>query len=120
MTCADENYNSTYAGKFSLGYFTFWAVIAIAWGTVASVVIILLPLIESWDTIGKVFNGMFTNDILMGKVEEMNFRLRAIMGTMPEAEKIYLMELEKHKKLDLVMEAKASEQSIHSVVMDEL
>ncbi|XP_020093969.1 urea-proton symporter DUR3 isoform X1 [Ananas comosus] len=108
------------ARKFSLGYFTFWAVIAIAWGTVASVVIILLPLIESWDTIGKVFNGMFTNDILMGKVEEMNFRLRAIMGTMPEAEKIYLMELEKHKKLDLVMEAKASEQSIHSVVMDEL
>uniref|UniRef100_A0A6V7QY35 Urea-proton symporter DUR3 n=1 Tax=Ananas comosus var. bracteatus TaxID=296719 RepID=A0A6V7QY35_ANACO len=108
------------ARKFSLGYFTFWAVIAIAWGTVASVVIILLPLIESWDTIGKVFNGMFTNDILMGKVEEMNFRLRAIMGTMPEAEKIYLMELEKHKKLDLVMDAKASEQSIHSVVMDEL
>ncbi|OAY71030.1 Urea-proton symporter DUR3 [Ananas comosus] len=108
------------ARKFSLGYFTFWAVIAVAWGTVASVVIILLPLIESWDTIGKVFNGMFTNDILMGKVEEMNFRLRAIMGTMPEAEKIYLMELEKHKKLDLVMEAKASEQSIHSVVMDEL
>ncbi|KAJ4957793.1 hypothetical protein NE237_024904 [Protea cynaroides] len=35
------------AKEFSLGYFTFWAIIAIAWGTIGSVVIIALPLIES-------------------------------------------------------------------------
>ncbi|CAO1943370.1 unnamed protein product [Urochloa humidicola] len=49
------------AGRFSLGYFTMWAAVAIAWGTVGSVVIIFLPLVESWRTICKVCNGMFTN-----------------------------------------------------------
>ncbi|KAJ8747160.1 hypothetical protein K2173_004594 [Erythroxylum novogranatense] len=52
------------AGEFIKGYFTFWAVIAIAWGTVGSIVIIALPLIESWETINSVFLGMFTNDRL--------------------------------------------------------
>ncbi|CAL9756578.1 unnamed protein product [Musa acuminata subsp. burmannicoides] len=88
------------AGKFSLGYFTFWAVVAIAWGTIASVVIIILPLTESWGTIVRVLNGMFTNDAMMQKVDEMNSRLRAIMVTMPEAERYYLLEKEKTKKLD--------------------
>ncbi|RWW70682.1 hypothetical protein BHE74_00021620, partial [Ensete ventricosum] len=88
------------AGKFSLGYFTFWAVVAIAWGTIASVVIIILPLTESWGTIVCVLNGMFTNDAMMQKVDEMNSRLRAIMVTMPEAERYYLLEKEKTKKLD--------------------
>ncbi|RRT67782.1 hypothetical protein B296_00027409 [Ensete ventricosum] len=87
------------AGKFSLGYFTFWAVVAIAWGTIASVVIIILPLTESWGTIACVLNGMFTNDAMMQKVDEMNSRLRAIMVTMPEAERYYLLEKEKTKKL---------------------
>ncbi|KAL6642362.1 hypothetical protein ACP70R_020543 [Stipagrostis hirtigluma subsp. patula] len=49
-------------GRFSLGYFTFWAVLAIAWGTVASAVIIVMPLVESWGTICKVCVGIFTND----------------------------------------------------------
>ncbi|URD96286.1 Sodium:solute symporter family [Musa troglodytarum] len=88
------------AGKFSLGYFTFWAVVAIAWGTIASVVIIILPLTESWGTIVCVLNGMFTNDAMMQKVDEMNSRLRAIMVTMPEAERYFLLEKEKTKKLD--------------------
>ncbi|EFJ26403.1 hypothetical protein SELMODRAFT_172808 [Selaginella moellendorffii] len=48
------------AKEFSLEYFTFWAVIAIVWGTVGSVVIILLPLVESWETIMLVLKGMFT------------------------------------------------------------
>lgn len=87
-------------GKFSLGYFTFWAVITIAWGTIGSAVIIILPLTESWETIKNVCIGMFTNDILMEKVEEMNFRLRAIMAVMPEAEQAYLLEKEKAKKLE--------------------
>ncbi|KAL8063830.1 hypothetical protein ABFX02_01G052400 [Erythranthe guttata] len=46
------------AGQFNKGYFTFWAVIAVAWGTVASAVIIALPLIESRETIISVIVGM--------------------------------------------------------------
>ncbi|KAK9148553.1 hypothetical protein Scep_007310 [Stephania cephalantha] len=38
----------------SLGYFTFWAVVAITWGTIGSGVIIALPLIESWETTNGV------------------------------------------------------------------
>ncbi|CAK9164391.1 unnamed protein product [Ilex paraguariensis] len=57
------------AGQFSKGYFTFWAIIAIAWGTIGSAVIIALPLIESWKTIQTVLLGMFTNDRLMEKVK---------------------------------------------------
>ncbi|KAF6139584.1 hypothetical protein GIB67_033588 [Kingdonia uniflora] len=90
------------AGEFSLGYFTFWAVIAIAWGTIGSAVIIALPLIESWDTIQKIFLGMFTSDQLMEKMEEMNFRMRAIMLAIPEAEQLYLLEKEKLKKQEVV------------------
>lgn len=50
------------ARVFSTGYFTFWAVISIAWGTIGSLVIIILPLIESRETIQRVLVGMFTND----------------------------------------------------------
>ncbi|XP_044503572.1 urea-proton symporter DUR3-like [Mangifera indica] len=88
------------AGKFSLGYFTFWAVVAIAWGTIGSAVIIALPLIESWETIQSVCLGMFTNDRLMEKVEEMNLKLDTIMLAVPEAEKIYLLQKEKAKNKD--------------------
>lgn len=86
------------AGQFSVGYFTFWAIIAVAWGTVGSVVIIALPLVESWETIRSVLLGMFTDDRLMEKVEEMNFKLHTIMSAIPEAERIYLLEKEKAKK----------------------
>ncbi|KAJ6933298.1 urea-proton symporter DUR3 [Populus alba x Populus x berolinensis] len=86
------------AGEFGLGYFTFWAVIAIVWGTIGSAVIIALPLMESWETIQSVCLGMFTNDRLMEKVEEMNIRLNAIILAIPEAERIYLLEEEKAKK----------------------
>ncbi|XP_050264612.1 urea-proton symporter DUR3-like isoform X1 [Quercus robur] len=85
-------------GVFSKGYFTFWAVIAIAWGTIGSVVIIGLPLIESRKTIQSVFMGMFTNDRLMEKVEEMNIKLQTIILAIPDAENIYLLEKEKAKK----------------------
>ncbi|KAH6786652.1 urea-proton symporter DEGRADATION OF UREA 3 [Perilla frutescens var. hirtella] len=68
------------AGQFNKGYFTFWAVIAIAWGTVASAIIISLPLIESWETIRDVLLGMFTNDKLIEKMEEINLKLQAIMS----------------------------------------
>ena len=62
--------------------------------------IIILPLKESWETITRVCVGMFTNDRLMEKIDEMNFRLRAIMVAMPEAEQAYLLEKEKAKKLE--------------------
>ncbi|CAN1143991.1 Urea-proton symporter DUR3 [Linum perenne] len=80
------------AREFNLGYFTFWAVIAIAWGTIGSIVIIALPLIESWDTIRNVFLGMFTNDKLMEKLEEIDTKLQTIILTIPEAEKLYMLE----------------------------
>eukprot|EP00250_Pteridium_aquilinum_P010974 c19756_g1_i1 orf=325-2298(+) len=55
------------AKDFSLEYFTLWAVIAIAWGTIGSAVIILLPLIESWETIQLVLKGLFTCNYGMEK-----------------------------------------------------
>ncbi|KAK4389118.1 Urea-proton symporter DUR3 [Sesamum angolense] len=74
------------------------AVIAIAWGTIGSAVIIVLPLVESWETIQNVLLGMFTNDRLIEKMEELNFKLQTIISAMPEAERIYLLEKEKAKK----------------------
>lgn len=97
------------AGEFSVGYFTFWAVIALAWGTIGSAVIIALPLIESWATIENVCVGMFTNDRLMEKVEEMNFKLNSIMLAIPEAEKAYLLEKERAKKKEAAPEQIGSE-----------
>lgn len=89
------------AGEFKVGYFTFWAVIAVAWGTIGSAVIIALPLVESWETIKSVCLGMFTNDRLVEKVEELNFKLHSIILALPEAERIYLQEKEKAKKKDV-------------------
>ncbi|GKU95943.1 hypothetical protein SLEP1_g9240 [Rubroshorea leprosula] len=86
------------AGQFNLGYFTFWAVISVAWGTIGSAVIIALPLVESWEIIKNVCLGMFTNDRLMEKVEELNFKLNSIILAIPEAERMYLLEKEKAKK----------------------
>ncbi|GKU95941.1 hypothetical protein SLEP1_g9238 [Rubroshorea leprosula] len=86
------------AGEFNLGYFTFWAVISVAWGTIGSAVIIALPLVESWEIINDVCLGMFTNDRLMEKVEELNFKLNSIILAIPEAERMYLLEKEKAKK----------------------
>jgi urea-proton symporter len=86
-------------------------VIAIGWGTVGSAVIIALPIIESWDTIQTVILGMFTNDRLVEKVDELNFKLHTIIQAIPEAERLYLLEKEKTKKLE------ASEQQSVSIPM---
>lgn len=95
------NFGSDNAGEFKVGYFTFWAVIAVAWGTIGSAVIIALPLVESWETIKSVCLGMFTNDRLIERVEELNFKLHSIILALPEAERIYLQEKEKAKKKDV-------------------
>ena len=47
------------AGKFSKDYFTFWVLLAIAWGFGAAIVITFLPLMESSEEIGTIFKGMF-------------------------------------------------------------
>ncbi|XP_020704821.2 urea-proton symporter DUR3 isoform X1 [Dendrobium catenatum] len=108
------------AGQFNLGYFTFWAIIAIAWGTIGSAVIIILPLSESWKTISSVCLGMFTNDKLMEKIDEMNLRLHAIMLAMPEAQQTYLLEKEKAKKLEGLEGRRTSSNVPIPSVMDEL
>ncbi|KAL8150514.1 hypothetical protein V2J09_020322 [Rumex salicifolius] len=58
------------AGVFSVGFFTFWTVIAIAWGTIGSAVIIVLPITESWSTIAGIFMGIFSKN----KVEEITIK----------------------------------------------
>ncbi|THG06297.1 hypothetical protein TEA_010053 [Camellia sinensis var. sinensis] len=71
---------------------------AIAWGTIGSAVVIVLPLTESRQTIQSVILGMFTNDRLMEKVEELNLKLNTIMLAIPAAERLYLLEKGKAKK----------------------
>jgi hypothetical protein len=46
-------------GVFSEGYFTLWVSIALAWGLLATVVIIVLPLYESREVLGGVIKGIF-------------------------------------------------------------
>ncbi|XP_057786662.1 urea-proton symporter DUR3 [Salvia miltiorrhiza] len=92
------------AGQFSKGYFTFWAVIAIAWGTVASGVIIALPLMESWATIKTVVLGMFTNDRLMAKMEELDVKLQTIISAIPDVEKMRLLETDKKHTSEIQVE----------------
>ncbi|KAK4792733.1 hypothetical protein SAY86_023168 [Trapa natans] len=88
------------AKVFSKVCFTFWAVIAMAWGTVGSAVIIALPVMESWQTIQSVCVGMFTNDLLLEKMDEINLKLHSLVSSIPEAERLYLLEKEKQKKME--------------------
>ncbi|KAL1552681.1 urea active transporter [Salvia divinorum] len=83
------------AGQFSKGYFTFWAAIAIGWGTVASGVIIALPMMESWATIKMVVLGMVTNDRLMAKMEEIDAKLQTIISATPDVERMRLLGTDK-------------------------
>lgn len=46
------------AGVFTQSYFAFWVLVAIMWGFGAAIVITVLPLLESQDEIGSVFNGL--------------------------------------------------------------
>lgn len=46
------------AGKFTKDYFTFWVLLAIAWGFGAAITITFLPIMESSDQISNVFRGM--------------------------------------------------------------
>jgi hypothetical protein len=44
-------------------------VIVLAWGTIASIVIIVLPVYESWESITFILSGLFTNDIMYRKID---------------------------------------------------
>merc|ERR1719261_2285637 len=46
------------AGVFTKSYFAFWVFIALLWGLVATFVIIVLPLYESYDQIMMVLYGL--------------------------------------------------------------
>lgn len=70
------------------------------WGTIGSAVIIILPVTESWETIKNVCLGMFTNDRLMERIEEMNLKMQGIMLTIPEAEGTYLENSKRQDSLD--------------------
>ncbi|EFJ41619.1 hypothetical protein VOLCADRAFT_68028, partial [Volvox carteri f. nagariensis] len=45
------------AGVFSEAYFTFWVMVALVWGIVASAVCIMLPVIEASDVVVAVLRG---------------------------------------------------------------
>merc|ERR1711935_903944 len=47
------------AGVFTKSYFSFWVLVAIAWGFGAAIIITLLPLIESQEEIATALSGMF-------------------------------------------------------------
>ncbi|KAI6706838.1 hypothetical protein NL676_009800 [Syzygium grande] len=94
------------AREFSKGYFTFWAIIAIAWGTIGSAVIIALPVMESWQTVQSVCVGMFTNDQLMEKIQELNVKLQSVVSAIPKRKDCISSRWKKTKKLD------ASEQQV--------
>jgi len=54
----------------SKDYFTLWVAISIAWGIVATIVIIVMPLWESWDGICLVVKGLLTNDDVHMRMDE--------------------------------------------------
>lgn len=47
------------AGVFTKAYFAFWVLIAMGWGFGASLCMLILPLTESSEDIGRVMNGMY-------------------------------------------------------------
>jgi urea-proton symporter len=48
------------AGVFSKGYFTFWVILSIIWGLLATIVGIVLPFWESRDAIAHIVKGLAT------------------------------------------------------------
>jgi SSS family transporter len=67
-------------GVFNEGYFSLWVGIALAWGTVATAVIIILPVYESWDSISVVLKGMFSNDDVHLRMDLLSKEIAALKG----------------------------------------
>jgi SSS family transporter len=70
------------AGEFTRGYFQMWVIIAVIWGLVATVVIVVLPIYESWNGIACVIKGLFFNDDLHVHMDDIDHKLEAIMKHM--------------------------------------
>jgi hypothetical protein len=77
-------------GVFNKGYFNLWVGIALAWGTVATAVIIFLPVYESWDSISVVLKGMFTNDDVHMRMDVIEGKIDALLapGSSKSTEKL--------------------------------
>ena len=72
-------------GVFSKNYFILWVSVAVAWGILATVVIIILPLYESMDGIRLVFKGIMTNDDVHMRLDGIEMMLeKALGGAAPE------------------------------------
>ena len=72
-------------GVFSKNYFILWVSVAVAWGILATVVIIILPLYESMDGIRLVFKGVMTNDDVHMRLDGIEMMLeKALGGAAPE------------------------------------
>lgn len=86
-------------GVFSAGYFTFWVIISITWGTIGSAIIILLPIYENWAGIYMVIEGLMSNDLIYEKMDDMDLKLSAMLACNPDAENHYRMKKEELKRL---------------------
>ena len=67
-------------GVFSKDYFILWVSIAIAWGIVATVVIVVLPVYESMDGIYLVAKGLLTNDDVHMRLDSIEAKLEKVLG----------------------------------------
>mmetsp|Transcript_8216 Transcript_8216/g.11087 ORF Transcript_8216/g.11087 Transcript_8216/m.11087 type:complete len:684 (+) Transcript_8216:550-2601(+) len=67
------------AGVFSKGYFAMWVIISIVWGLVGTLVIVLLPLWESQEAILCVIRGLFFNDDLHARLDEVDHKMNLLL-----------------------------------------
>jgi SSS family transporter len=72
-------------GVFSKDYFYLWVSVALAWGIVATIVIIVMPIWESMDGIMLVAKGALTNDDVHMRLDGIELMLeKALGGAKPE------------------------------------
>lgn len=63
------------AKDFSRGYFTFWAVIAIVWGLVATVLMIVWPIAENITPIMRTMKNLFSgNRVTLAEFQDVTVR----------------------------------------------
>jgi len=67
------------AGVFSESYFRMWVYISIIWGVLATATCILLPIWESRAGIMLVVKGMFFNDDLHYRLDDLDYKLDLVM-----------------------------------------
>mmetsp|Transcript_13022 Transcript_13022/g.45173 ORF Transcript_13022/g.45173 Transcript_13022/m.45173 type:complete len:771 (+) Transcript_13022:55-2367(+) len=77
--------DSVECGVFSEGYFTLWVTVAVVWGLLATIVIVGLPLYESWDMISSVLYGLISNDDIHMRLDDIEKKLDdLVMFTNPK------------------------------------